>query len=1076
MTSKVLACASALLMALTFSPRAEAQATGQMTGSVVDASGAVLPGVTVEATSRATGAVRVAVTGSDGLFTIPLVQPGDYDVRASLAGFRAAVREGVRVTVSETARVAFELEVGQISETITVVAEATLVETANATHGIVITEDKVVDLPLNGRNFTQLGTLIPGVVAPPGGLGGQGGDATPGGFGNVTGGFNVNGMRNQSNNFLLDGATNNDTFNTGFVLRPPPDAIEEFKILTHAFGAEYGRNAGSVVNVVTKSGSNTVRGSLWAFNRDDSMMARNYFAPADQPKPELRQNQFGGAVGGPLVRNRLFGFGYYEGYRNDSGVTNNVIVLSEAQRRGDFSALATPIRNPATGQPFPGNIIPAELISPAAARLLSEFVPLPNSPGNRYIVSPTVNDVRDQFGMRFDYRLSGSQSLLGRWMRSDTDRTTPRVIAAVDQKALATLQDFMVSHNYVISSTVINQARFSINRITANPAVTSGLSPRDYGINFVNTNPAAPGLPSFAIQGFFGGGVSALGDPQQPFVDRVNHVWQAANDLTWIRGRHSLKFGVDIRREAMRIAFINRPNGDLTFNGALSGNAAADFLLGFPSQARATTTQTAQDGYGWLFAGYAQDEFRLTPNLTLNLGLRYELPTPFIDRNDAITGFVTGQQSTVYPDAPTGLVYAGDAGIPRGIVPTDKNNFAPRFSAAWDPFGDGRTSVRGAFGVFYDALAGQGDFFQSGVLSPPFTPLVELNTPTPITLADPLAAVAGPPNPFPPALTIIGWGDGFKSPYAYHFNIGVQRQVGARIGTEVAYVGSRGYNLPIFMEVNPGLFQPGQTTRGARLMPAFSLVRPTFSAARSWFDSLQMSARLLPTRGLNFLASYTLGKTSDHVSGLNIGGEARPVLPVVQGDEASLDRALAAEKGPALFDARHRFVLSFGYELPRLSDHATAVRFVAGGWQVNGIYQAQTGFPLSITQGSVLDIRYMTSRPDITCDPNNGPKTTAQYFDTSCFAALTLAQTGERPGNAGRNSVRGPGFQRTDLSIFKNFDFAAHHRIQIRIETFNLFNQARFSQPAGTFGATNFGQITTAEDGRVMQLAIKYSF
>jgi outer membrane receptor protein involved in Fe transport len=929
-----------------------AQATGQINGMVSDSSGGVLPGVTVEATNVATGAVRSAVTGGDGLYTLPLLQPGVYNVRASLSGFRGAQQDGVRVTVTETSRVVFELEVGQLTETVTVTAQANLVETANATRGIVVDEQQVVDLPLNGRNFTQLGTLIPGVVAPPTGLGGQGGDATPGGFGNATGGFNVNGMRNQSNNFLLDGATNNDTFNTGFVLRPPPDAIQEFKILTHAFGAEYGRNAGSVVNVVTKSGSNTFSGAAWNFNRDDALQARNFFAPRDQPKPELKQNQFGAALGGPLVKNRLFGFGYYEGFRNDSGITNNVVVLSEAQRRGDFSAQSAAIRDPLTGQPFPGNIIPANRISPAATRLLSEFVPLPNSPGNRYIISPTVNDVRDQFGLRLDYQLGANQSLLGRYMRSDTDRTTPRVIAAVDQKALATLQDAMLSHNFVINSNLISQTRFSINRISANPAVTSGLNPQDFGINFNNTNPLAAGLPSIAVTGFFGGGTSALGDPQQPFVQRVNHVWQAASDMTWIKGRHSLKFGVDVRREAMNIAFINRPNGDLVFSGGLTGNAAADFLLGAAAQARATTQQAVQDGYGWLFAGYVQDDFRVTPNLTVNLGLRYELPTPFIDVNDAITGFRTGQQSTVYPNAPTGLVYSGDAGVPRGIVPTDKNNFAPRVSMAWDPFGDGKTSIRSAFGVFYDALAGQGDFFQSGVLSPPFTPLIELNTPTPITLADPLAAVAGPPNPFPANLTVIGWGDQFKSPYAYHFNVGVQRQVASRLGAEVSYVGSRGYNMPMFLEVNPGVYTPGQTTRGARMMPAFALVRPTFSVAQSWFDSLQTSLRVLPTRGFNMLASYTLGKATDHVSGLNIGGESRPVLPVVQGDEASIERALAAEKGPALFDARHRFVLSFGYELPRFEDSAAALRAIAGGWQLNGIYQAQSGFPLSVNYGS----------------------------------------------------------------------------------------------------------------------------
>ncbi len=1062
-----------LVLLLLLPAAAHAQATGQINGLATDSSDSVLPGVTVEATNLATGQVRSTVSGADGLYTLPLLQPGDYDVKASLQGFRTAVQQKVRVTVSETASVPFRLEVGAVSETISVVGAVTLVETANATRGIVIDNQKVVDLPLNGRNFTQLGTLIPGVVAPPASLGGQNGDATPGGFGNATGGFNVNGMRNQSNNFLMDGATNNDTFNTGFVLRPPPDAIEEFKILTHAFGAEYGRNAGSVVNLVTKSGANRVNGSAWEFNRDDALQARNFFAPSTQAKPELKQNQFGGAVGFPIVQNRLFGFGYYDGFRNRTGTLQNLAVFSDAQRRGDFSAVAAAIRDPLTGLPFPGNVIPANRLDPAAQKLLNDFVPLPNAANNRYIVAPTVRDDRDQVGLRLDYNRSPKQSFLLRYMRADTDRLTPRTVQPVDQRATATLQDVMGSHTYIFSSTKINTARFSVNRIFANPAVTSGLQNSQYGINLANTNPAAVGLASMTLTG----GFPTLGDPQQPFVERINHVWQFTDDFIWIKGRHQLKSGVDIRREAMKISFINRPNGDLTFNGNITGNVAADFLLGLPAQARATTQQAIQDGYGWLYSGYVQDEFRITPRVTLNMGLRYELPLPFIENQDRIGGFITGQQSVVYPAAPRGLVYPGDPGVGRGIVPTDKNNVAPRLAATWDPFGDGRTSVRGAFGVFYDALAGQGDFFQSGVLTPPFTPLVEINTPTPITLANPLAAVAGSsgPNPFPPALTIIGWGSDFKSPYAYHYNAGVQRQIGKTLGAEVSYVGSRGFNLPIFMEVNPGVYTPGQTARGARVLPAFALVRPTFSAAQSWYDSFQGSLRLLPTRGLNFLASYTWGHARDHVSGLNIGGEARPVLPVVQGDEASLERALAFEKGDALFDVRHRFVLSFGYELPTFTDKGRALRYIAGGWQLNGIFQAQTGFPLTVIDPT-LDIRYMSNRPDVTCDPNDGPKTTTQYFNTSCFTRLTLAQTGERPGNAGRNTVRGPGFSRTDLSLFKNVQITRTQRLQFRVEVFNVWNQERFGQPGNQIGTPNFGVITTADDGRVVQLGLRYTF
>jgi outer membrane receptor protein involved in Fe transport len=529
----------------------------------------------------------------------------------------------------------------------------------------------------------------------------------------------------------------------------------------------------------------------------------------------------------------------------------------------------------------------------------------------------------------------------------------------------------------------------------------------------------------------------------------------------------------------MVIAFINRPNGDLTFNGqAATGNAAADFLLGFPSQFRRTTTNQAQDGIGWLYSAYAQDEWRATPHLTVNAGVRYELSQPFVDKNDALNAFHPGVQSVRFPAAPVGLVYPGDPGVSRGTYPTDKNNFAPRLGAVWDPKGDGRTTVRGAWGIFYDALAGQGDFFQNGVLAPPFTPLVEVNSPpASITLANPLTSITGGATLFPPALTIIGWGEDFQTPYAYHFNATVQRQVGRTLGVEAGYVGSRGRHMPIFIEVNPGLFTTGQTAPSTRLFPAFALVRPTFSVAESRYDSFQASARMRQSHGVNFLASYTYGHAKDHVSGLNIGGEPRPVLPVTIGDQASVDRALALEWGDALFDVRHRFVLSFGAQLPTPRGMGAAMEHLAGGWQLNGIVQKQTGFPLSVTD-SALDIRFLTNRPDATCDPNeNAPHTTDQWFNTACFVRRPVATTGDRPGNAGRNTIRGPGFASTDLSLFKNVEFGGQRRIQIRVEAFNIFNQVRFNNPAAAISTpATFGRISSAQDGRVMQFGVKYLF
>jgi hypothetical protein len=1065
------ACAILLFVAGMAVQDLSAQATGSIAGVVTDASGAVLPGATVEATNTATNQTRLALTGADGRYSVPLVPPGTYQVKGTLASFKSVVRADVTVTVEATARVDLQLSVGDVEETVSVTATVPLVETRTATLGIVVNRAQIVELPLNGRNFTQLGTLLPGVIAPPAGtsgangLGGSTGDATPGGFGAATSGFSVNGQRNQSNNFLLDGASNNDTFNTGFVLRPPPDAIQEFKILTHSYGAEYGRNAGSVVNVVTRSGSNAWHGGAWEFHRNDALQARNVFASPTQPKPKLDQHQFGGAIGGPLAQNRLFGFGYYEGHRHTSGVTQNFVVLSDAQRAGHFGSTA--ILDPITGLPFPNNTIPESRLDPASLKLLADFVPAANTGANRFVVSPNVNDNREQFGTRLDYQPSATHSLLGRYMWSHTDRREPPTTRPVGTRATATLQDVMLSDTAVLGPHLFNVARVSYNRIGARPAATSGLSNAAYGIDVPQNASRALGLANITIDGFF-----SVGDVNQPFVSRLNEVLQIANDLTWVRGGHSMKFGVDVRREHMVIAFVNRPNGDFTFNGYATGNAAADFLLGLPSQFRRATQNADQDGVGWLYSGYAQDEFRPWRNTTMTAGLRYELAMPFVDANDALNAFRPGRQSTRFPNAPLGLVYPGDAGVPRGTYETDTNNLAPRLGVAWDPTGTGRSSLRAAWGVFYDALAGQGDFFQNGVLAPPFTPILELNAPpAALTLRAPLTAASAGANDFPPGLIFIGWGEDFSTPYAHHFNVAWQQQLRDRFSAEIGYVGSRGFNLPIFMEVNPGVYAPGQTRPGARLLPAFSLVRPTFSAARSWYDSLQASLRMRPTHGINFLASYTLGHAVDHLSGLNIGGDQRPVLPVTIGDQASIDAALRLERGDALFDVRHRFVFSFGMALPtpRVLPH------VLGGWQFNGIVQAQTGFPFTVYD-TALSLRYLTNRPAQVCDPNEGgARTAAQWFNTSCFVRRPLADTGE-PGSTGRNGVRGPGFARTDLSFFKDMALRRQQGLQVRVEAFNLWNQTQFRQPGNVIGTPTFGQITTAEDGRIVQVAIKYSF
>ncbi len=1064
------------LFAVVWAPVAvHSQATGQLNGVVTDNRGDALPGATVTVTNVATNLSRTTITGVDGFFSAPLLPPGDYRVAATLEGFSPLTREGVRVSAAETARVDLVLAVGEVSEAVTVVAEAPLIETSNATLGVVIDKATIVELPLNGRNFTQLGTLVPGVVEPPARLGGAAGDADAGinGFGAATAGFSVNGVRSQSNNFLLDGSTNNDTFNTGFVLRPPPDAIEEFKILTHSYSAEFGRNAGSIVNVVTKSGSNEVHGSLWEFNRDDSLESKNFFAPDDQEKPTLEQNQFGGSLGGPLLVDRLFGFGYYEGFRNTRGTTQNFTVFSAAQRAGDFSGGA-PIIDPQTGLPFPGNVIPQDRLDPSALQIVNQFMPLPNTGTNRFITSPDVTDNRNQFGLRLDFQANERNRLLVRFLQSESDRFAPPTVRPIGTVSASELDDYMVSLTSTIGANAFNQVRASLNKIDADPTITSGLSNSEFGLNIPNINPLASGLAQLTVAGF-----PSLGDPNQPFVKRENEVTQLTNDFTYLRGKHTLKAGLDLREEEMFIGFINRPNGDYTFNGRFTGSAAADFLLGLPSQFRTAVpgADSINEGEGLLYGVYIQDEFRPTARITLNLGLRYEVAEPFEDSGDALNSFRPGQQSTRFPDAPTGLVYPGDAGVPAGTYETDKNNIAPRLAFVWDPWGDGKTSVRAGWGLFYDSIPGQGDFFQNAVLAPPFNPLLQLDEDAGISLRDPLANVTGGPTRFPPGIIFIGWGSNFTTPSYQHFNLTAQRQLGRKIGIEVGYVGSRGKNLPIFMEVNPRVVAPGQTTLGPRTFPAFSLVRPTFTVAKAWYDAFQANIRMRETRGITFNASYTWGHARDHVSGLNIGGEERPILPVDENDPASFSRALAREKGDALFDVRHRIVLNFAVRLPLFENKGPFVKHVLGNWQLNGILQYQTGYPFPIrVRGD--DIRGLTSRPDQICDPNSGaPETVDQWFNTECFVPLSLAETATRQGNAGRNIIRGPDFQRVDLSLFKNIPLRGENALQLRIEAFNVFDRNNFAQPGNRVGDADYGVITaTNGDGRIVQLGLKYSF
>lgn len=1081
-------------------PRAMfAQATGQINGVVSDPSGQVVPEVRIELTNVATAETRTVTTAGDGAYAFPLVNPGVYQVKATLTGFKTTIVERVLVQVNGTSRVDVHLAVGGVVEEVTVTGSAPLVETGNATLGTVVDHQAIVDLPLNGRNFAQLGTLIPGVIAAPASLGGANGNATPGGFGNSTGSFNVNGMRNQSNSFLLDGAPNNDSFNSGFVMRPPPDAIEEFKIMTHSYDAQYGRSAGSVVNVVTRSGTNTWHGSVWEFNREAALAAKNYFSTT---KPNYQQNQFGGAAGGRIIRDRLFVFGFYEGFRLKDATSNvlNQRVLTAAERGGDFSASGTKILDPLTGQQFnylgtPNRINPSR-ISSVTSNLLNSYIPLPNSPGGFYVAAPPNIDNRDMWGVRADFKL-GAHSFLGRYMRSHQNLfgpITPSNFAPTGNRQIMTLQDAMGSDTWVISSNKINVARYARQWISGTPNATSQLDLAGAGYGFTSTNPQAKGLPNVTVTSFF-----TQGDAQQPFASRSNSVDTISDDFTWTKGKHTMQFGGEVRRDGIGLLYINRPNGAFTFTNFFTGFALADFYLGLPQTFQQGSGDPAMNGKSWTYSGYAQDQFRINPKLTVVVGGRYEVNQPYTEAKGHLAALHPGQQSTVQPNAPLGLVYPGDTNTPAATYYADTNNISPRLAAIFDPAGDGKTVFRAAWGIYFDTVPGQGDFFQNGTLAPPFQPLqqIDLNT-RPLTAANPTyfsnpyAGTSAGPVGFPPGLTFIGWSlpHSYKAANIQHYNLGIEHQFTQNMGFELGYVGTQAKQLPIFIEVNPtnviaaSASSTNAYTAGTRaVFPSFALTRPTFSSAKSWYDSLQARMTLRSWHRTTATAAYTWSRSIDNVSGLNIGNDSRPILPVTIGDDASIDAAMARERGNSLFDTRNRFVLSFGYELPRLMDKPVAARLLIGGWQVNGIFQVQSGNPFTVVN-SATTAQSLTFRPNMTCNPNNlanrNVGTSSLFFNTSCFSLPTLGTKidNSRSGNEPRGVVVGPGFNTTDMSLFKIVRITENQHADFRFEVFNVFNEARFAQPGLTFGTPTFGRITSTvgNDSRVVQLAFKYGF
>jgi len=1081
------------------------EVTGSIRGEVLDPSGAGVPSAEVMATQVDTGLVRTAATDRHGAYLLVLLPVGHYRLQATARGFQKFVQEGITLSINESAHVPIRLKVGSSTQFVQVRANAPLIETSDTTLGETVGEREILDLPLNGRNFSQLGLLQPGVVPISPGLAEAGGslrDGQP---------YSVNGQRPESNNFLIDGASNFNSVDGGFVLKPPIDAIAEFKILTHTANAEFGGAAGSTTNLVTRSGSNDLHGAAWEFLRNDQLDAANFFENADRfQKSEYRQNQFGGTLGGPLHKDKTFFFGYYEGFRNRQGETlNDVRVPSALERQGDFSQDG-PLLNlfaPGGPTPLPGSKVP--FIDPTAQKVL-DFYPSPNATDNSgvldlYNASQILRDSEDQWGLRVDHYLSSRDTLNFRYSFLNGTRFDPLSTSGAGVPGFPVgenhrTQSFDAQLTHTFSPSVVNIARFAFlrNKFLFNEHLNN-TSPASLGFQYQPTLGVAAGPPF--IQ-FGGGGYASIGDPITGPRNTYENAIALAESLTWIRGRHELKFGADYRRDQINVVNGIASNGFFVFVPVPLTNAFANFLIGQPL----LFLQGGGDqpgGGGDLSRGlrgndlnfYAQDTYKVNSRLTLNLGLRYEMPSPYTEIRNRQNLFVSGIQSKVIPTAPVGLLYPGDPGIPGGLIPTERRAFAPRVGLAWDPTGKARWLVRAAYGIFYDPYYnGQGGPLQTPISAPPYLRTAQLMFPgslsNPFANGNPFAAQFAEP------MTLLTLSPQLRLPYAQDWNLTLERSFGSDWLLEAGYVGTKGTKLPRFIEGNPSLPLPGQTWADQQnaidqqrpyCMPnaqgncTYSSVGLIAGGANSAYNALETSLRKRFGHGLSFLASYTFSKSLDDVSSFNItGSSSQPVAG--ENDLAQNPLNLAAERGRSMFDARHRLVLSYEWQMPFWRQPHSWYQHALGNWQVNGITTFMSGTPFTVVDQSYnYDAPEITGfsafRPNLVGNPNQGPKTVSEWFNTSAFQRLDLTKTPAGVyGTEGRNVVQGPGVAQWDFSAFKNIPFTESKSLQFRAEFFNLFNRANFRLPNSDISSPTFGQIQQALAPRLVQFALKFLF
>lgn len=1033
--------------------------TATLSGRTLDEAGAVVPGVTVTLTELTTGQTYTASTDDSGNYMFLLVPAGEYNLAAERQGFQKVNRQRVTLQVAQQASVDLSLAVGELKERVDVESDVSLLQAGTSDFGQVIDQRKIVELPLNtsgGREFQQLALLVPGTFPPA-----QGSSLAS------RGGFNAAGARETANYFLLDGIDNLNSSTNQYVLRPSVEIIREFKVQSSTYSAEFGRGAGAQINVVTKSGTNEFHGNLFEFHGNSAVNAKNFF-DAPGKIPPFKRNLFGGTVGGPLsvpsvydASNRTFFFFGYEGLRERRSVTRRAAVPTAAMRRGDFSALlnrATPIiiRDPVTRQPFPGNIIPPARLANSIGARVAAFFPDPNTndPVSNFVSAPSQPQDIDQFPIRVDHRLSERDSFFARYGFNEDALLEPfdSLVGTVGTNLPGfgrldnqRTQSLSLNYTHIFSPRAVNEWRFGYNRLRQIRTSENGGEDigGQLGIRGISTNARDAAFPAFRVTGF-----DSIGDGTQLPQGRADNTFHFVDNFTLVLGDHTLKAGLDMRHFQSNNLTSITPRGDFRFTGAVTGFGLADLLLDAPVQATRgvgdPTRQRRQSSSDF----YIQDDWKVTRNLTLNLGLRYELNYPTYDVLDRVSSF----------DPASGtILLANQNGVPRGIFNLDKNNFAPRAGFAWKPFNDDKTVIRGGYGVYYDLLLVSNEL-GAIIFNAPFisTQVFNGSATSPLPLANPFGG-SGTSTTSP-----RGVPGNLSTSYLQQFSLGVQREVFRNLLFEVAYVGSKGTKLIRTRNVNQPLPGPGSIA-SRRPYTAFGNIDFRDSSGNSSFNSLQMRAERRFSK-LTFLASYTFSKSIDDASAA-VGSTGSTNSP-------QDSRNLRAERGLSDFDVRHRFVVSYIYEIPNPVADGLLSKFT-GGWQLSGITALQSGRP--ITPRLSIDVSntgQFQDRPNLVGDPTLDNPDPSLWFNTSAFtrpANFTF-------GSAGRDTITGPGFNSFDVGVMKNNRFGESGNIQFRAEFFNLFNRPNFNLPNATADSPQFGRIFSAQRAREIQFGLKISY